>query len=76
MVSVKTILDKVWESPFRIPLPNFYFCAFFAFGRHLRLLEEDFDAFGVIVGDETRIAQLVDERLATAREIVGIQQSR
>lgn len=74
MVSVKIDLDKFSSSPFRIPLPNFYFGAFFGFGFDLRLPEQDFNRFRVVVRDELCVAQLVDERLATACEIVGVEE--
>lgn len=74
MVSVKIDLDKFSSSPFRIPLPNFYFGAFFFFVRDLNLPEEDFDRFRIVVFNELCVAQLVDERLATACEIVGVEE--
>ena len=74
MVSVKIDLDKFSSSPFRIPLPNFYFGAFFGFGFDLRLPEEDFDRFRVVVRDELGIAQLVDKWLAAACKIVGVEE--
>ena len=37
--------------------------------------EEDFDGFRVVVFDELCVAELVDERLATACIIVGIEES-
>jgi hypothetical protein len=74
MVSVKIALDKFSSSPFRIPLPYFYFGAFFGFGFDLRLPEDDFDRFRVVVRDELGVAQLVDERFATACEIVSVEE--
>jgi hypothetical protein len=38
------------------------------------LAEEDFDRFRVVVADELGIPQLVDKRLTTAREIVGVEE--
>ncbi len=37
--------------------------------------EGDFEAFGIVVGDELRFPESVDESLATAREIVGVEES-
>jgi hypothetical protein len=36
--------------------------------------KEDFDGFRVVVFDELGIAQLVNKRLATACEIVGVEE--
>jgi hypothetical protein len=47
--------------------------AFFFFLLDLRLDKDDFDALRVVVRDEVRVADLVDERLATAREVVWIK---
>jgi len=47
---------------------------FFGLRFNFGLPEEDFDGFRVVVFDEFGIAQLVDERLATACEIVGVEE--
>ena len=73
MVSVKISLDKFSRSPFRIPLPDFYFGAFFFFGRDLFLAEDNFDTSRVIVSDKFRIAELVNKWLAASCKIVGIE---
>jgi len=49
---------------------RFFFGLRFALG----LAERDFDGFRVVVSDEFGVAELVDERLATAREIIGIEE--
>jgi len=40
----------------------------------LGLAERDFDGFRVVVFDEVSVAELVDERLAAARIIIGIEE--
>jgi hypothetical protein len=47
---------------------------FFFLGFDFGLPEEDFDGFRVVVFDELRVAELVNERLATACEIVGVEE--
>jgi hypothetical protein len=37
------------------------------------LNKDDFDTFWIVVRDEFRVTQLVNERLATAREVVWIK---
>ena len=41
----------------------------------LLLKELEFDALRVVIGDEGGVAELVDERFATACEIIGIEES-
>lgn len=38
------------------------------------LAEGDFERFGVVVGDEAALPQAIDESLATACEVVGIEE--
>ena len=75
MVSVKISLDKFSRSPFTIPLPDFYFDAFFFFGRDFRLAKDNFDTSRVIVWDKLRVAELVDKRLAASCKIVGVEET-
>ena len=48
---------------------------FLGFLGDLLLEELEFDALGVVVRDEGGVAELVDERFATACEIIGIEES-
>lgn len=47
--------------------------AFLGAGADAGLREGDFEAFGIVVRDELRFPQAVDESLAAAREVVGVQ---
>jgi hypothetical protein len=47
---------------------------FFGLRFDFDLPEENFDGFRVVVFDELGIAQLVNKRLATACEIVGVEE--
>lgn len=48
--------------------------AFFFSGAHARLDEGDFETGGIIIRDELRLFESVDESLATAREVVDVEQ--
>lgn len=48
--------------------------AFFFPGADARLDEGDFEAGGIVVRDELRLFESVDESLATAREVVDVEQ--
>lgn len=76
MVSVKIDLDKNIIPPFIIPTASrdFDLSHFFGLRFDFDLPEEDFDRFRIVVGNELCVAQLVDERLATACEIVGVEE--
>lgn len=41
---------------------------------HARLDESDFEAGGIVVRDELRFLESIDESLATAREVVDVEQ--
>lgn len=49
--------------------------AFFGFGGDAGLGEGDFEARGVVVGDERCLAEAIDESFATAGEVVGVEES-
>ena len=48
--------------------------AFFLAGVHAGLHKGDFEAGGIVVRDELRLLESVDESLATAREVVDVEQ--
>jgi hypothetical protein len=76
MVSVKTSVDKIVVSPFKIPTASrdFDLSHFFGFGFNFDLPEEDFDRFRVVVGDEFGVAQLVNKWLTASCKIVGVEE--
>ncbi len=72
-VSVKIVLTRILIFPLILPRCYLDVRAFFFFRLDFRLDKDDFDALRVVVWDEVRVADLVDERLATAREVVWIK---
>jgi hypothetical protein len=76
MVSVKTSVDKIIVSPFKIPTASrdFHLGHFFGLGFDFDLPEEDFDRFRVVVGDEFGVAQLVNKWLTASCIIVGVKE--
>ena len=60
--------------PARLALGKGEVRAFFFPGAHAGLDEGDFEAGGIVVRDELRLLESVDESLATAREVVDVEQ--
>lgn len=48
--------------------------AFFFAGGDFDLCKSDFNAAGVVVREEARFLETIDESLATAREVVEVEQ--